>query len=804
LVSTPPPSHNLVGTTLGKYTLTELLGAGGMAEVYRAFQAGLNRPVAIKVLHPHLARAEGLMERFMREARAVATLRHPNIIQIYDFDVDSGWYYMVMEYVGGGTLTERLQDIHRRGQVMPLPEAYTLFKAIGSALHYAHEAGMIHRDIKPSNIMFTDKGEPILTDFGIVRIVGATQFTSTGATPGTPAYMSPEQARGEGVDKRGDIYSLGVLLYEVVTGRLPYEADTPFGMILKHVSEPLPSPLKLNPNLPQGIVEVLEKATAKEPDERYQAVNEMIVALQQAIDPEMTTPQFQHVARTQPAPTPPIPGDTISVPPLPPTPAQFKPSGSSKTPLLIGAGLFLGVVLLALVIGLALFSSPFEQEEATSQYVEVQQNIAVQQSETATPPAETAVDAALTSVETPAQLSEVEATPTNTPAVPPVPTDTPTTEAEVASSDTPTPTATSTSTPTSPPPTNTPTPTPAPTDTVSPSPTATATATSTPTSTATPTPSPTPTTTPTQPPPPPPPPPPPIAPASDLRGRLLYVSDRDGDYEIYLKSLGTNRPDDKLTNNDGINDWFPDWSADGNWIIFTSNRAGGDSNHDLYTMRGDGSGQNIYVNTPAWDEYGNWEPGSDRVVFSSTGETNGVFNSELFRRNSDGSLTRLTFNQGDDRNPDWDSGGEIFYASNAEGNWEIYVLPAAAEPGAVPPRNLTNHPAVDEDPAISPDGSRIVFVRKEVDTNGNGQVGDGDVGNIYVMNRDGSGARAITTTNLDSSPAWSPDGQWIVFTRALDLTENYGNLYAVRLSDNSLIPITTEEASANWGAAWAR
>ena len=213
---------------------------------------------------------------------------------------------------------------------------------------------------------------------------------------------------------------------------------------------------------------------------------------------------------------------------------------------------------------------------------------------------------------------------------------------------------------------------------------------------------------------------------------------------------------------------------------------------------------NLYINTPAWDEYGNWETGSDRVVFSSTGETNGVFNSELFRRNSDGSLTRLTFNQGDDRNPDWVSSGEIFYASNVEGNWDIYVLPANAEPGTVPPRNLTNHPAVDEDPAVSPDGSRIIFVRKEADTNGNGQVGDGDVGNIYVMNRDGSGARAVTNTNLDSSPAWSPDGQWVVFTRALDPTENNGNLYAIRLSDNSLSPITDDEANANWGAAWAR
>ncbi len=748
MVAQSTPSSNLVGTTLGKkYKLVELLGSGGMAEVYRAIQIGLKRSVAIKVMYPHLARTAGFKERFEREARILASLRHPNIIQIFDFDDDQGWYYMVMEYVSGGTLTHHLQKLHNRGQVMPLPQTFALFKSLGSGLDYAHQNGMIHRDIKPENVLFTDKKEPVLSDFGIARMIGATQFTQTGTTTGTPSYMSPEQAKGEHGNERSDIYSLGVMLYEITTGSLPYESNTPFGVLMKHVNEPLPPPRQLNPGLPPAVEAILYRAMAKEPDRRYQTPGELVAAL------ELATGSSKPVA---PLPVVPVADlePTAILPPVatpPPAPGQ-KNAQPSKLPVIIGALALVAILLAVLLGGFILYRSTPGQESAADSSASGKISVGADD-ETATP----------------------------TQTVPPTPSGAPT--------DTPVP-------PTPTPVSNTPTPTPPadeaggegqlgetlalPEDTPTLTPSATATPLPTPTGEpATPTPSPTATPT-----------------ALSLSGRLLYVSDKDGDFEVYLKYLGTSRPDAQLTNNSAINDWFPDWSADGSRIVFTSNR---DGNYDLFTMNVDGSEQLSLVNSSGWDEYGIWEPGTGRIVFSTTSETEGVFNSELHRRNVDGSLTRLTTNKNEDRNPDWNSSGDIFFAGNPDGNWDIFVLSG----GGGAPINLTNHPAVDEDPALSPDGRQLVFVRKTADTNGDGQVSDGDTGNIYVMNTDGSGVQAVTGTNLDGSPAWSPDGAWLVFSRSLAPDSRVANLYAIRLSDGTSIQLTDEDSSSNWGAALA-
>lgn len=307
---------DLVGKTLGKYRIVARLGRGGMADVYQAYQPGLDRYVAIKVMHSHLAEESDFIGRFKREASAVASLRHPNIVQVYDFDVESDLYYMVMEYVEGPTLKAELKERTLQGQLFTLHETACIFSALASAIDYAHARGMVHRDLKPANIMFTKDGQVVLTDFGIARIVGATRYTMTGAISGTPAYMSPEQGQGERGDERSDIYSLGIILYEMVMGRVPYDADTPYAIIMKHINEPLPMPRALNPQLPEAVERVILKALSKNPEDRYPTAGEMAKALREAVgigtEQTLTAMPILTVAPAPRAQEPPSPEPVLS------------------------------------------------------------------------------------------------------------------------------------------------------------------------------------------------------------------------------------------------------------------------------------------------------------------------------------------------------------------------------------------------------------------------------------------------------------------------------------------------------------
>ncbi len=243
-------AEDLIGRTLGRYKITALVGQGGMATVYRATHPGLEQTVAVKVLHAHMATDPDMLGRFQQEARAVAALRHPNIVRVVDFDCIDEQYFMVMEYVDGPTLSEHLGDVAAEGRRMPTAEVLRLFEPLCSAVDYAHGQGMVHRDIKPSNVLLTAQGEPVLTDYGIAKIVGVAQHTATGTVMGSAYYMSPEQAQGIAVDGRSDIYSLGVMLFELLAGHVPYEGDTLATVLVKHITAPVPAVCPLNAELP--------------------------------------------------------------------------------------------------------------------------------------------------------------------------------------------------------------------------------------------------------------------------------------------------------------------------------------------------------------------------------------------------------------------------------------------------------------------------------------------------------------------------------------------------------------------------
>lgn len=272
-------SADLVGQMIGKFEITASLGGGGMAEVYKAYQPSLNRYVAIKVIHPFLAKEAEFITRFQREAQNVAALRHPHIVQVYDYDVDEGRPYMVMEFIDGPTLSGLMAQKMAAGELFSLDEAIRIVRDIGDALGYAHEQEMIHRDVKPANVMLDSRGRVVLTDFGLAKLVTDNRLTATGTVMGTPAYMSPEQCKGMAGDGRTDIYSLGVLLYELTTGHLPFQADTQVGYIVKHVTEPPIPPRSVAPHLPDWLEAVILKSLAKEVLDRYQSATDMVADL---------------------------------------------------------------------------------------------------------------------------------------------------------------------------------------------------------------------------------------------------------------------------------------------------------------------------------------------------------------------------------------------------------------------------------------------------------------------------------------------------------------------------------------------
>jgi tRNA A-37 threonylcarbamoyl transferase component Bud32 len=745
--------NDLVGRTLSKYRIVARLGRGGMAEVYKAYQPGLNRYVAIKVLHSHLADDEDFIGRFEREATAVARLRHPHIVQVFDFDFEEGLYFMVMEFVEGPTLKAELKERSVKGQIFTLAETSRIITALASAIDYAHSRGMVHRDLKPANIMFTVEGQVVLTDFGIARIVGATRYTVTGAISGTPAYMSPEQGQGERGDERSDIYSLGVILYEMVTGRVPFDADTPFAIIKKHINDSLPLPTTLNPNIPEGVERVILKSMSKNPDDRYQLASEMAKALRDEVGVSADqTLAAMPITTIAPAPRP---KEAVVEPGLDRTPTPL-PDRATEAPdaragartlsattvaglpivpfaLVAGAILVVCLVAAAIVGTRILTTTEMKQAAINATQTALAQTLVAQGKETPTPlPTPTATDS-VTPLPSPTSVALAV-------------TDTP-----VPATDTPTPvppTQTSTSAPA--------TPTPLPPTPIPPTPTPIP-----------PTPTPVIASTPTPPPPTPTPAPPtptPLPPAPAITGKLAVpIDDGTGHYDVVIFQLPDGqmlgriprsrqpnfRPDGAALvvngeggtheniweyNADGSGgrevsaspgDQHPFYNVDGNSIVY--------DNPQLVIAKLSGTEWHVFV------QYGLSRTDTGTVardfvllgdIFDGSTPMSPVWASDygvLYRAcnywqdggrcgiwKSDSGMTRAggaPENRpapivGDSAIPTDTKGTSLAYMTNATGNWDVYIGSTAGGAGT----NVSNHPADDGLGTISPDGKWVAFV----------------------------------------------------------------------------------------------
>jgi hypothetical protein len=352
-------SANLIGTQLGNYEIQALLGAGGMASVYRGFDRNLRRQVAIKVLSDIAAQPD-FADRFRQEARLIASLRHPNIVQVYDFGEHDGQIYMVQELLPGPTLQQRLRELMARGETLARDDVLAITAQLASALDAAHAAGIIHRDVKPANAIWNAGGALVLTDFGIAKnTLLSTGQTQTGLVIGTPDYLSPEQAQGKPLTPSSDIYSLGVVLYELLAGKTPFSSGTPLGVVMSHIQDPPPPLHPLRPDLPPAAEAVVQQALAKDPAARFRTATILARTLERlwpasAVSGRNVTATSIHEQATrvwEAAPAQPAPSARPPVTPRPAAPQAVLPPAPLPRRRPRAALIMLGVLIAALVLG---------------------------------------------------------------------------------------------------------------------------------------------------------------------------------------------------------------------------------------------------------------------------------------------------------------------------------------------------------------------------------------------------------------------------------------------------------------------
>jgi Tol biopolymer transport system component/tRNA A-37 threonylcarbamoyl transferase component Bud32 len=645
------------GVSFGRYLLLDRLGEGGMATVYKAFDTHLEIEVAVKLIRNRKQAPEILqktLKRFEREARALVKLSHPNIVKIIDYGEFEGQPFLVMPYFRGGTLKDLMQE-----KPIFYQEAARLLSPIAQALSYAHQAKIIHRDIKPANILTDESGNPMLTDFGIAKILDdemSLNLTGTSAVVGTPEYMAPEQVSNHTVDHRADIYALGVVFYEMVTGRKPFQADTPVAVLFKHVSDPLPRPSSFVPNLPEDVEYFLFKALAKRPKDRYQDMAVFYTGLQKLLKP---LSRWKFLPRKKTKMYSQLTASSSSEL----TYDQLKPDLNKKTTSTrLSRNQFSNILRIWIPVGVVLiiFLLLLGNQRQTLSKGEVS----------------VAVIPTLTKTILPTQEYTLTISPIATIAITPTP---------------------------------------------------------------------------------------------SVEYKISFVSDRDGNEEIYMMNIdGSNLIN--LTNNNA-NDSFPAFSPDGKRIAFASDR---DWNDDIYLMDSDGSKIIRLTDSSVNDQEPAWSPDGKQIVFTS-----GNDNPKIYKMNVDGSQQVGFSSQGSygAHSPSWSYDGSKIVFSSGWRSINI-ISPDGKKLG-------DGWMSEGQHPSWSPDGSRIAY----------------DGGNsIFLISSDGSDRARVTFLDGDASePAWSPDGKWIAFTSLKD--DNTKDIYITSLDGKNLIRVTNNSAN-DYSPVW--
>lgn len=754
---------SLIGRVFKGYKVTRFIARGGMGLVFEGVQESLDRSVAIKFLYPHLSDDEQFRERFEREARAIARLDHPNIVRVLDFGTEGQMHFMILDYIDGVSLRDHLIRVQADGLTLRTETVASITQQVGSALTFAHERGYVHRDVKPGNIMLAKNGRVFLTDFGVVKDVGALQGTMTGAVIGTPEYMAPEQANGATVGPAADLYALAVVTYEMLVGRVPFQATTPVAVLTKHLHEPPPPPSTIAPWFGPELDAVFVRALAKNPNERYSTAAEFSQALIAALHAPRGSQQFPpgyvgsgiQTIVTSPTPTshptqtpitPPVSavvhpvsattpasgvvppsgvtpspggmGPATGAPPsgvVPPS-GMYPPAGATPLPEDSGRGRvpLTGAILIALLLLLG----------AGAAYVLTRDDddngqLGGTGSETAT--VTTATENTPTSV---AEPTKTTAAVEPTSAVAKTPTGvaggnaTATSDVAGTGGD-PTPTAGEATA----------------TEVVEP----------------------------------------------EVIPVIVFSSHRGDIHDSQVYVMAVDGSEQRQITFARGHSWGPRVSPDGSRLFFSSVAPGehqthdaagggttGTGNHDIYVADLAGSTatdlsvtniNNITAGQLTWDNGWAWSPDGSEISFTT--DRNG--NWDIYSMSAGGTNERrLTDDPAQDGWPSWTPDGQhIVFASDRTGNWELFIMNADGSDV----RKLTDRPdTTDLFPEVSPDGTQIVF---------SSQIESVNEGEIYVMPIDGGEATRLTNTAaLNNMPSWCPSGEQIVFTSDRDGNEN--------------------------------